>query len=163
MLTMTTPSFWDARRVAQAAAKPTVRDLIRAHLKDIRKARQDGDSWAVIAETLASLGVRWKSGAPINGAALCRMVGDVERLDHGIRRPVGRPGRTQPSAAPMVTRCEQGSMAEWQEEGIPIAQPRQIAPSVPDRTADTPDYEHRLLEPHQRRSKAVPPVKKITD
>lgn len=160
---MTTPSFWDARRAAQAIAKPTVRDQVRAHLKDIRKARQDGDSWAVIAATLDSLGLRWKSGVLIDGAALCRMVGDIERLDHGIRRPVGRPGRTQPSATPMIPRCEQGNMAEWQKDGIPIAQRRPITPSVPDRIADTSDFEHRLMEPHQRRPKVAPPVRKITD
>ncbi|WP_376961181.1 hypothetical protein ABNQ39_14935 [Azospirillum sp. A26] len=159
---MTTPSFRDARRAVQAVAKATVRDQVRAHLKDIRKARQDGDSWAVIAATLDSLGVRWKSGAPIDGAALCRIVGDVERLDHGIRRHVGRPGRTHPSAAPMMPHCEQGNMAEWQKDGIPIAQLRPLAPSVPDRIADTSDLEHRLMELHQRRPKVAPPVRKIT-
>ncbi len=160
---MTTPSFRDARRAAQAVAKPTVRDQVRAHLKDIRKARQDGDSWAVIAEALANLEIRWKSGAPIDGPALCRMVGDIERLDHGIHRPVGRPGRTQPSAAPMIPRREQDNMTGWRKEGIPIAQPRPIAPSLPDRIADISDHERWLMEPNQRRSKVAPPVKKIID
>ncbi len=157
-------TFKDAVLAAQAAATPAVRDQVRDHLTDIREARKNDVQWAVIAQALAELGIQWKSGAPIGGAALCRMVGEIERLDYGIRRPVGRPGRKQLSAASRVQpHAERDGPAELRERVTSIALLRATVPASPDETGDAPAYESRLKDPLRPRSQAASPVERIKE
>ena len=68
-------------RSAQQQGTSGAMGVVRAHLADIERLKDEGATWVNIAEALAEQGVRRRDGGPITGRRLTGLIDSIRRQD----------------------------------------------------------------------------------
>ena len=77
-------------RSAQQQGTSGAMGVVRAHLADIERLKDEGATWVDIAEALAEQGVRRRDGGPITGRRLTGLIDSIRRQDAKRQKATAR-------------------------------------------------------------------------